>query len=238
MSGHSKWSTIKHKKAALDAKRGKAFTTLIKEITVAARLGGGEVANNPKLRLLIEKARTVNMPLDNVNRAIKRGTGELPGVNYEPCMYEGYAPHGVAVLIETLSDNKNRTVSDLRHAFSKNGGSLAEGGAVSWMFKHKGVVRLSGKNLTEDKLLELMIDFEVDSIEENDDIFTIVCEPKALEQVKDALSAAGIKIESAELEWVSGSTIELTDEQSEKVVQCLDELEELDDVKNVYSNLG
>jgi YebC/PmpR family DNA-binding regulatory protein len=238
MSGHSKWATIKHKKAALDAKRGKAFTNLIKEITVAARVGGGETANNPRLRLLIDKARALNMPLDNVNRAVKRGTGELPGVNYEPFMYEGYAPHGVAVIIETLSDNKNRTVSDLRHAFSKAGGSLAEGNAVSWMFKHKGVVRVSGKNLTEDKILELMIDFEVDSIDEADNVFTIVCDPKALDQVKDALTSAGISIESSDLEWVSGNATELNDEQADKVVQFLSDLEELDDVQNVYSNLG
>lgn len=238
MSGHSKWATIKHKKAALDAKRGKAFTNLIKEITVVAKAGGGEPANNPRLRLLIEKARAANMPLDNVTRAIKRGTGELPGVNYEANLYEGYGPNGIAVIIETLSDNKNRTVSELRHLFSKGGGSLAEGGAVSWMFKHMGVVRVSGKNITEDSLLELLIDFEIDSIEQEENVFTIVCEPKSLESVKETLTKAGIKIESSDLEWVAGTMTQLTDEQSEKAVQFLSDLEENDDVQNVYSNLG
>ena len=164
MSGHSKWSTIKHKKAALDAKRGKAFTKLIKEITIAARLGGGDPTGNPRLRLLIDKAKEINMPTENTMRAIKRGTGELPGVSYEENTYEGYGPNGIAVIVDTFSDNKNRTVSELRHIFSSKGGNLAEHGAVSWMFEKMGVVKANDGSMTEEKLLETLIDYDINDI--------------------------------------------------------------------------
>ena len=164
MSGHSKWSTIKHKKAKSDAKRGKVFTKLIREITVAAKEGGGDPVGNARLRLVIEKAKEANMPQDNIIRAIKKGTGELEGVSYEPATYEGYGPQGVAVIVETLSDNKKRTVSDVRHLFSKLGGTLGESGSVAWMFEHRGVVRVACNGLTEDDILEKMLDYAIDDV--------------------------------------------------------------------------
>lgn len=238
MAGHSKWANIKHKKAALDAKRGKIFTKLSKEITVAARTGGGDPAGNPRLRLLVDKARSVNMPMDNVTRAIKKGTGELPGAAYEAHLYEGYGPNGIAVIVETLTDNKNRTVADLRRLFTKGGGSLAEGGAVSWMFKHMGVIRMTGDNLSEDTLLEALIEFDIDDISQNEKIVTIICNPKSLEGVKEALKNSEHSVENAELEWVATNTTNLPDEQAEKAVEFLSDLEELDDVQDVYTNLA
>lgn len=238
MSGHSKWATIKHKKAALDAKRGKVFTKVSKEITVAAKLGGGDPAGNARLRLLMEKARAANMPLENVTRAIKKGTGELPGMHYEEHLYEGYGPQGIAVIVETLTDNKNRTVGELRALFTKAGGSLAEGGAVSWMFQHMGVIRAKGPGLSEDGLLELLIDFNITDISQDEGTFTIVCDPKSLAQVKETLEKNNIKVESADLEWVAGNTTTLSDADADKAVDFLSGLEDNDDVQNVYSNLG
>ena len=237
MAGHSKWANIKHKKAATDAKRGRAFTRLTKEITVAARVGGGDPATNPRLRLLVEKARGVNMPKDNVNRSIKRGTGELPGVSYEEQMYEGYGPHGIAVIVETLTDNKNRTVADLRRLLSNKGGSLGESGSVSWMFNKLGVVRAEGAEITENDLLEQLIDYSIKDIDKQDNVFIITCDPKSLEDIKKAIVQAGLKIESAELEWVAQNLSALEGTQREKVIEFLDELEDHDDVQNVYANL-
>jgi YebC/PmpR family DNA-binding regulatory protein len=239
MSGHSKWATIKHKKAKEDNKRGKIFTKLVREITVAAREGGGDPAGNARLRLILEKAKSVNMPADNVVRAIKKGTGELgDGAAYEPFTYEGYGPHGVAVMVETLSDNKNRTVSDLRHQFVKGGGSLAESGAVAWMFENKGIVRAAG-SLTEDDVIEKLLDCDIDDLRLDDGIFTITCKVSNLDIVKKAVEKTGLKIEAAQLEWVAKNPLSLTDKTEEETVyKFLEALDDLDDVQNVYANLG
>jgi YebC/PmpR family DNA-binding regulatory protein len=202
MSGHSKWSTIKHKKAELDAKRGQAFTKLIKEITVAARLGGGDPSGNPRLRLLLDKAKKMNMPIENAKRAIQRGTGELPGVSYEEFTYEGYGPNGVAVMVETLTDNKNRTVSELRHLFSSKGGTLAESGAVNWMFERMGVIRAQDGNITEEKLLEDLLDYDINDIKAEGNQFSIYCNMKSLDAVKSAVEKLGMKVEEAILKWL------------------------------------
>lgn len=236
MAGHSKWATIKRKKAALDAKKGKAFTSLIREITVAARLGGGDPSGNPKLRLLLDKAKEINMPIENAQRAIKRGTGELPGQNYEEHVYEGYGPHGIAVIVDTLTDNKNRTVADLRRMFSSSGGSLGENGSVNWMFQRLGVVHASDKEASDDELLEMLIDFDIKDIERDGGTLSITCEPKSIEPVRTTLKDAGFTIDSAELEWVPSNTTPLTDEQIEKAEDFLNTLEEHDDVKHVYTN--
>lgn len=238
MSGHSKWSNIKHKKAAADAKRGKLFTRLSKEISIAARANSDPTAN-PRLRQLIEKARDLNMPMDNVTRAIKRGTGELPGVSYESHLYEGYGPHGIAVIIEVLTDNKNRTVADIRRIFTSTGGSLAESGAVSWMFKKMGVVRTKeALEITEDQLLEALIDFEVHDMYQVNNAYVITCSPQSLEGVKNAVHALQIPIESADLEWIAQNTVTLSGEQEEKAINFLQEVEEHDDVQDVYTNLA
>ncbi len=237
MAGHNKWSQIKHKKAKTDAKRGKAFTKLIKEITVAAREGGGDPASNARLRQLIDKGKYVNMPTENVTRAIKKGTGELPGAKYEPFTYEGYGPFGVAVMIETLTDNKNRTVADMRHMFSKGGGTLGEAGSVNWMFKKMGVIRGVGDK-TEDELLEALLEYDIIDIKKDDGLFSVLCAPKVLDTVKKAVTDAGIKIESAEHEWVAQTNAPLSDEHSKKVIQFLSLVEDHDDVQNVYTNLA
>jgi YebC/PmpR family DNA-binding regulatory protein len=235
MSGHSKWATIKRKKAALDAKRGKEFTKLIKEITVAAKQGGGDPGGNPRLRTLLEKAKEVNMPLENTARAIKRGTGELPGVHYEEQMYEGYGPQGIAVLVETLTDNKNRTVAELRRLFSSHGGNLAESGAVSWMFKLQGVIRATG-DISEDTLMEELFEFDIkDLIVENHDC-TVITDPRSVEKVKQKLLQLGLKIESAQSELVATSNVALDEDASHKAEEFLSLLDDLDDVQNVYTN--
>ena len=237
MSGHNKWSQIKHKKAKEDAKRGKAFTKLIKELTVAAREGGGDPAANARLRQLMDKAKDINMPQENVARSIKRGTGELPGVNYESYIYEGYGPFGIAVMIETLTDNKNRTVADLRHSFTKGSGTLGEAGSVSWMFKKMGVVRGTG-NMSEDELFEAMLAYDISDLKNDDNFFSIFSDPKSLEVIKKAAQEAGLKIDSAEQEWVAHNTIKLDDAQTEKAVEFLSTLQDHDDVQNVYTNLA
>ncbi len=236
MSGHSKWATIKRKKAAIDSKRGKEFTKIIKEITVAAKQGGGDPSANPRLRTLLDKAKESNMPLENVNRAIKRGTGELPGINYEEQTYEGYGPHGIAVMVEALTDNKNRTVAELRRLFSSNGGNLAEAGAVGWMFKQMGVVRIPG-NINEDTLLEALLDFDIRDLTVDADGCTLTVDPRALEKVKQKIQELGLKPETAQAELVAQNTIDLTDQQAEKAYDFLSELDEYDDVQNVYTNL-
>jgi len=238
MSGHSKWSTIKHKKAKEDAKRGKVFTKVIKEIMVAAREGGGDPEGNAKLRSLIEKAKTANMPQENIRRAIKKATGTFGGVHYEEIRYEGYGPFGTAVIVETLTDNKKRTVADVRHIFSKHGGNLAEGGAVAWMFEHKGVLRVSG-NLSEDELFEKVMEHDVDDISYHDGIFTITCSMQNLAFVKQAVLAADMKVEDAQVEWVAKDAISLEQEQQDaKIIKFLEALQDLDDVRDVYTNLS
>jgi YebC/PmpR family DNA-binding regulatory protein len=237
MSGHSKWSTIKHKKAALDSKRGQAFTKLIKEITIAARLGGGDPNGNPRLRLLLDKAKALNMPVDNAKRAIQRGTGELPGVSYEEHSYEGYGPNGIAVMVETMTDNKNRTVAELRHLFSSKGGTLAETGAVNWMFERMGVIRATCETMTEEKLLEALIDYDINDIRSDGSQFSIYCNTKALDQVKQAAEKLCSKIEEAEVEWVAKNTTSLSEEQANKAYEFLSALQDHEDVKSVYTNL-
>lgn len=237
MSGHSKWSTIKHKKAALDAKRGQAFTKLIKEITVAARLGGGDPNGNPRLRLLLDKAKKLNMPTDNAVRAIKKGTGELPGQSYEEFLYEGYGPFGIAVIVDTLTDNKNRTVSELRHLFSVKGGSLAEAGAVQWMFEKLGVIRIQGETISEEKLIDELLDFDIIDLKTDGDLTTVYCPMKALDAVKQKIEQMGLKVESAELEWVAKTTTSLPEDQAAKAYEFLEALDDHEDIRNVYTNL-
>jgi YebC/PmpR family DNA-binding regulatory protein len=237
MAGHSKWANIKHKKAKEDGKKSKVYTKIIKEITIAAREGGGNPDSNPRLRLLLEKGREANMPIENAVRAIKKGTGELPGVNYEEYTYEGYAPNGIAVIVDAITDNKNRTVAEFRRLFSENGGTLGDTGTVSWMFEKLGAVNANGK-MSEDELLEHLIDYDIKDIQINDNAYTIYCEIKALESVKEAVEKAGLKIESAGLELVAKSTVELPENKTDKVLEFLSELQDHDDVKNVYTNLG
>ncbi len=239
MSGHSKWSTIKHKKAKEDAKRGQVFTKLIREITVAAKESGGDPAGNARLRVVLEKAKAANMPQDNITRAIKKGTGELEGVSYESANYEGYGPHGVAVIVETLSDNKQRTVADLRHMFSRLGGNLGESGTVSWMFEHKGVIKMDSKGMSEDDLLEKMLEYDVEDVQVHEGLASIYCDPKNLYVVKKGVESLGFKVEDACLEWVAKTTVNLDkEEDEEKVYKFLESLEELDDVQHVYANLA
>lgn len=238
MAGHSKWSQIKHKKAKEDAKRGRAFTKLIKEITVSARDGGGDPDGNAHLRLLMEKAKEINMPQENTIRAIKRGTGELPGVNYQEVQYEGYGPNGIAVVVETLTDNKNRTVAEFRRLFTSKGGTLGESGSVSWMFEKMGVIRAEAPGVSEDELLEALIEFDIKDIKIEGDLVSIFCDPKSTQAVKQAILDLNIKPESADLEWVPKTTTELPDDQAEKALEFLGALQDHDDVQNVYTNLG
>lgn len=238
MAGHNKWSQIKHKKAIIDSKKGKAFTKLIKEITMSARDGGGDPDHNAKLRMLLDKGREINMPLENAVRAIKKGTGELPGVHYEAHTYEGYGPGGIAIFIEALTDNKNRTVADVRHVFSKHGGNISEGGSVNWMFQHLGSVKAAAGSLSEDDLLEKLIDFDITSLELHDGVFYIHCAPKDLENIKKAVIDTGLKIQDSGLEWIAQNTISLSGEVEQKAVELLSAIEDLEDVQNVYTNLG
>ena len=238
MAGHSKWSQIKHKKAKTDAKRGQAFTKLLKEITVSARTGGGDPAGNAHLRLLLEKAKEINMPQENTVRAIKKGTGELPGVSYQERRYEGYGPDGIAVVVDALTDNTNRTVAELRRVFSTKGGTLGEAGSVSWMFEHMGVVRVIPGSMTEDELFEQLLEFEVHNIRGDQELTSVFCDAKALDLVRKALVAAGLKIESAALEWVPKSSMSIPDDALDKALDFLSTLQDHEDVQNVYTNLA
>lgn len=237
MSGHSKWANIKHKKAKEDAKRGQTFTKIIKEITVCAK-SGGIPENNPQLRQLIEKAKEANMPAENIIRAVKKGTGELPGVTYEAITYEGYGPGGTALIIEALTDNKNRTVADLRHIFGRHNGNLAETGSVNWMFEKLGVIRGSANGKTEDDFFEALLDFDIQDIEVDDNFVTITTAMPSLQEVKEAVKNLGIKVEHAELEWVAKNNLEVNEETEEKAFALFEALEDNDDVQNVYSNLN
>jgi YebC/PmpR family DNA-binding regulatory protein len=236
MSGHSKWSTIKRKKGATDAKRGKVFTKLIKEITVAARFGGGDPDANPRLRTAIAAAKTENMPKDNIDRAIKKGTGELEGRAYEEVHYEGYGPGGAAVLVESLTDNKNRTVADIRHLFSKSGGSLGEAGCVFWMFDKKGFFVLEKTAVSEDTLMEVALDAGAEDIREEDDTFEVITSPEDFEEVKKALEAKGLECVLAEITMLPSSTVKLEGKEAEQMLRLVDGLEDSDDVQKVYSN--
>lgn len=236
MSGHSKWATIKRKKAKTDAQRGKVFTKLIKEITVAARTGGGDEAANPALRTAILNAKAANMPAANIDRAVKKGTGELPGVSYEEAIYEGYGPGGTALLIEALTDNRNRTVSEIRHILSRHNGSLGESGCVSWIFQKKGIITIGASQVAEDELMELALDAGADDMKMEDDIYEIVTDPTHFNNVRQAIEGKKIKIDSAELTMRSQNTIKVEGKEAEQLLKLMDALEDHDDVNNVYSN--
>lgn len=237
MAGHSKWANIKHRKAAQDAKRGKAFTKLIKEITVTARQGGGDHAANARLRQLLEKARSINMPQENITRAIKKGIGELPGVHYEEIMYEGYGPGGIAILIEALTDNRNRTVAELRHLFSAKGGNLAEPGSVNWMFAKHGVIRIA-EPINEEQLLEALLEHEIVDVICTPEQCTILCKIKELETIKTAVQQLEISIESSGFEWIASNLTAVDAQAEEKAITLLRALEDHDDVQNVFTNLA
>lgn len=237
MSGHSKWATIKHKKGAADAKRGKLFAKLIKQVEVAARQGGGDPDANPSLRTMFQKARDNSVPLDTIERAVKRGTGELEGVNYETITYEGYAPGGIALLIECLTDNRNRTSGDVRSTLSKNGGSLAEPGAVSWQFERKGVI-LVPSSVEEDEVMLVALDAGAEDIVDEGEMWRVTTPPSDLPQVREALDEAGIAVESADLAMLPTSTVEVTDvAQVKGLMKLMDLLDDLDDVQDVHGNM-
>jgi YebC/PmpR family DNA-binding regulatory protein len=236
MSGHSKWATIKRKKAKIDAQRGKVFTRLIKEIIVAAREGGGDESSNARLRTAVTAAKAANMPSANIERAIKRGAGELEGVNFEEVTYEGYGPGGVAIMIEAVTDNKNRTVADLRHFLSKHGGNLGESGCVSWMFENKGLIVVNLQNANEDDLMMLVLDAGADDMKIEDSTFEITTQVENFEAVKKALEASNIPTESAEITMIPKTTVKIEGTQAERLLKLMEVLEEHDDVQNVYSN--
>ncbi len=236
MSGHSKWATIKHKKGALDAKRGKIFTRLIKEITIAAKGGGGDPDGNPRLRTAIAAAKAENMPADNIKRAIQKGTGELEGASYEEIVFEGYGPGGVAIIVETLTDNRNRAVSEIRHAFAKNGGNLGETGSVSYMFSKKGVIVVAKSAADEDKLTEIALEAGAEDLADEGDNWEITCSPKDFEAVLNAIKATGIPTEMAEITMVASTYTKLEGATANAMLRLLETIEDLDDTQNVYSN--
>ncbi len=236
MSGHSKWASIKHKKAATDAKRGKLFTKLIKEITVSARQGGGDPVKNPRLRTAIDKAKQSNMPADNIDRAVKKGTGELEGVSYEEFTIEGYGPGGVALMVEVMTDNRNRTTADIRNIFSKKNGNVAGAGSVSWMFEKKGYIEVDKKVSSEDNVMTIAIDAGAQDIQTEDDIYTITTDPKDFEPVKKALSDNNIEMKASELTMLPKSTVNLTGNDAKHILTLVEAFEDHDDVQNVYAN--
>jgi YebC/PmpR family DNA-binding regulatory protein len=236
MSGHSKWATTKHKKAATDAKRGKIFTKIGKEITVAARLGGGDPNGNARLRTAIAKAKSISLPADNIKRAIQRGTGELPGVSYEEIIYEGYGPGGVAVIIESMTDNRNRTVSEVRNIFSKAGGNMGEAGCVSWMFHKKGYLVVNRAKVDEDKLMTLALDAGAEDMQPEDDNFVITTMPNDFEKVKKALEDAGVSPDAAEITMIPQTYVKLEGKEAQQMLRLVETLEDNDDVQNVYAN--
>lgn len=237
MSGHSKWHTIKHKKGALDAKRGKIFTKLIKEITVAARTGGsGDIDSNARLRKVVNDAKGQNMPNDTIDRAIKRGTGELEGVSYDEVMYEGYGPNGVAVMVEGLTDNRNRTVAEIRHIFSKNGGNMGESGSVAWMFDKKGYIVVDKAAKSEEELFEIAIEAGADDMQDEGDVFEIYTAPDAFDTVLEAVKAAGIEPQAAEISQIPQNYIKLEGGDAKTMLKLYDALDDNDDVQKVYAN--
>ena len=235
MSGHSKWSTIKHKKGAADAKKGKVFSKLIKEITVAARVRGGDPDSNPRLRTVMDKARAANMPNDNVTRAIKKGTGELEGSTYEEAIFEGYGPGGVALYIEVLTDNRNRTVADLRHLLSRGGGNLGESGCVAWMFTKHGVLTFD-KDVGEEKLMELALEAGAEDLTDDEDMLTVTTDPSNFNAVKEACETSGMKPLEAEITMVPQNTVKLEGKDAEKMLKLMENLEDHEDVQNVSAN--
>jgi len=238
MSGHSKWSTIKRKKGAADAKRGKIFTKIIREITMAARLGGGDPEKNSRLRQAILAAKDENMPKENIERAIKKGIGAdgEDGSNFEEVTYEGYGPGGVAVLVEVLTDNKNRTVAEIRHIFSKYGGNLGENGCVSWMFDKKGSILVDKKQVDEDRLMEIAIEAGADDVKEEENEYEIITNPNMLDEVREAVEKKGIKVLSSRISMIPKTTVELTGEKAISMLKLMEKMEDNDDVQNVYAN--
>jgi YebC/PmpR family DNA-binding regulatory protein len=236
VSGHNKWSTIKHKKGAADAKRGKLFSRLIKELTIAAREGGGDPEGNPRLRTAVATAKAANMPKDNIERAIKRGTGEIAGASYEELSYEGYTPGGAAVLVEVLTDNKNRAASEVRHVFSKYGGNLGEPGSVAWMFSQKGVIAFDKENADEEQVMEIALEAGADDVDGEGDTIEVTCAPGDLETVKAAFDEQGLAYESAEVSKVPQSLIELDQKSAPSTMKLMEALDDLDDVQRIWSN--
>lgn len=236
MSGHSKWSSIKHRKGAADAKRGRIFGRLIREIMVAARLGGGDLDANPRLRTAIAAAKTQNMPKDNIERAIKKGTGELEGITFEDAVYEGYGPGGVAVLLEVLTDNKQRAVADIRHMFSKNGGSLGESGCVSWLFEKKGLIILEKGSVDEDRLLDAALEAGAEDVKEEETTLSIITTVPQFEAVKEAIVKADLKYNVAEISMIPKGTVKLEDKKAEQMIRLMQSLEDCDDIQHVYAN--
>lgn len=238
MSGHSKWSQIKHKKAATDAKRGKAFTKIVKEISVAARMGGGDPEGNPRLRGALEKAKEVNMPSDNIKRAIMKGTGELPGTTYEESVYEGYGPGGAALLIDVLSDNKNRTVSEIRHILSKNGGNLGEAGCVAWMFEKKGYILVEKSKADEDTLMTIVLDAGAEDMKNDpeEDNYEVIISPESMTAVREAIENHKIPVSLAEITMLPKTYVPLEGHAADQMIRLMDALEDNEDVQNVYAN--
>jgi YebC/PmpR family DNA-binding regulatory protein len=236
MSGHSKWHTIKHKKGALDAKRGKVFTKLIREMTIAARLGGGDPDSNPRLRTVLDKAKAANMPADNITRAIKKGTGELEGSTYEEMVLEGFGPGGVAILVEGSTDNRNRTVSEIRHLFTKNGGNLGGAGSVAYMFKPKGVISIAAEKTSEDKLMEIALDAGADDIVTEAQGFTVYTTPHAFEGVRTAIKQAGIEPDEAEVKKLADNSVALEGGKAQQMLKLIEALEDHEDVQSVWDN--
>jgi len=236
MSGHSKWSTIKRKKGAADAKRGKIFTKLIKELTIAAREGGGDPSGNPRLRLAIDNAKAANMPADNIERAIKKATGELEGTTISELTYEGYGPGGVAILVEVATDNKNRTVAEVRHLFSKHGGNMGESGSVAWMFEKKGIVTLPKQGKSEEDILEVALNAGAEDMRIEDEFYEIQTDIESFETVRKALVDEELKTENASLQWIAKNTVNIGGENAEKLLKLIESLEDSDDIQNVYSN--
>ncbi len=236
MSGHSKWSTIKHKKGAADARRGKIFTKLIKEITVAARLGGGDADSNPRLRTAIASAKAENMPKENIERAIKKGTGELEGTSYEEVSYEAYGPGGVAVLVDCLTDNKNRTVADLKHIMDRHGGSLGEPGCVNWLFKKKGLLIFEKEAVDEERLLDRALEAGAEDVKEEEDTFEVITPRADFEDVKEAMDKAGMAYTVAEISMIPQTTVSVEGKQAQQMLSLMEALEDNDDVSHVYAN--
>lgn len=236
MSGHSKWSTIKHKKAMVDARRGKMFTKLIRELTSAARAGGGDPDVNPRLRTAVASAKGANMPSDTIQRAIQKGTGEIAGETYEEVTYEGYGAGGVAVLVDTLTDNKNRTVAEIRHLFAKHGGSMGENGCVAWMFQRQGFFALDASSIDEDALLELVLEAGGDDVRAENDLYEILTSPEAFEDVRSSLEAQGLTPEVAEVTMLPQSTVSIEGKQAEQVLRLMEALDDQDDVRRAYAN--
>jgi YebC/PmpR family DNA-binding regulatory protein len=236
MSGHSKWHSIKHKKGALDAKRGRMFTKVIKEITIAARIGGGDAEGNPRLRKAIQDAKALNMPADNIKRAVQKGTGELEGGQIEEIMYEGYGPGGVAMLVDVVTDNRNRTVSEIRHVFSKNGGNMGESGSVSWMFHKKGYIGIDKSKADEDTLMTLAIDAGADDFQTDESSYEIYTSPEAFEGVLNAIKGKGIETLSAEVSMIPQTQVKVEGKTAQQVLKLMEALDEHDDVQHVYAN--